>query len=291
MTTQEDSQNDKETSLTPNETLLYHYTSLESFLGMTDSGTMWATHIRYLNDTSEQRLMWELVRARIEARLQDSSGDLRDRLLAWKAVAAVPQDEDIYVISFSQDGGDRLSQWRGYGANSGISIGFNRRDLEQQCTKFTTEAFNPPTSTGAAHLLSVKYVSDSGDEQTNRIIDIFLDRSPNDLSTGMYTAQQAFSRAISFFSASLKHVAFKDEQEYRIIIFDFEASQTARYRARKSLLSPYIEFDIRDVEPSIIIVGPSPNKEISVAALKHMLSARDSKDTEVIATQMPYRDW
>jgi hypothetical protein len=291
MPTQGDKQKDKEMALPSDEALLFHYTSLESFRGMTDTGRIWASHIRYLNDTSEQLLMWKLVQNRIEERLQKATGDLRERLLRWKSVAAVPQNEDIYVISFSNDGGDRLSQWRGYGANAGISIGFSKKALERKCDEFTTKAFKPPANTGAAHLFSVKYVDTSGDEQTNRVIDLFLDRQPTDLAAGKYSTEHAFSRAISYFSASLKHIAFSDEQEYRIIIFDFEGGQTPSYRARKALWIPYIELDMRDADPSKIIVGPSPHKENTVAALRHMLTARDSKEIEVIATQMPYRDW
>jgi hypothetical protein len=41
--------------------LLYHYTSVESFLNIVDGGELWASHIRYQNDTSEQRLIWDHV--------------------------------------------------------------------------------------------------------------------------------------------------------------------------------------------------------------------------------------
>jgi len=291
MPMQETRQNDPETALPPEGTLLYHYTSLESFLGMVESGKLWASHIRYLNDTSEQRLMWKLVRARIEQRLQGASGELHDRLLDLREVAANPQDEDIYVISFSEDGGDRLSQWRGYGANAGISIGFNLAELKRQCNRFTTKAFKPPLNKGAAQLLKVQYVDALGNERTNRIIDAFLDRPLLGSPTSKYTPEQAFSRGISYFSASLKHTAFSDEREWRIIIFDFEGGPTPRYRTRKSMLIPFTELDIRDAAPSRLIVGPSPQAENSVAAIKHLLAANNSKDTEVVATQMPYRDW
>ncbi len=61
--------------------LLYHYTALESFLSIVDKGQLWASHIRYLNDTSEQRLMWDHVRARIKARLDAADENDRARLL------------------------------------------------------------------------------------------------------------------------------------------------------------------------------------------------------------------
>jgi hypothetical protein len=35
--------------------LLYHYTDLRGLLGILESGSIWATHIRFLNDLSESR--------------------------------------------------------------------------------------------------------------------------------------------------------------------------------------------------------------------------------------------
>jgi hypothetical protein len=37
--------------------LLYHYTSVEAFVNIINGGELWASHIRYLNDRSEQRLL------------------------------------------------------------------------------------------------------------------------------------------------------------------------------------------------------------------------------------------
>lgn len=34
---------------------LYHYTTLEWFAGILDTDKLWASHIGYLNDTSEQK--------------------------------------------------------------------------------------------------------------------------------------------------------------------------------------------------------------------------------------------
>jgi len=291
MTQQQIKQNDTETPLLPESTLLYHYTSLESFLGIVESGTLWASHIRYLNDTSEQRLIWELFRTRIKERLQHASGTLHDKLMELKAVAANPQDEDIYVVSFSEDGGDRLSQWRGYGANEGIAVGFNPVELNHQCKKFTTKACKSTPNRGAACLRKVQYVDDSKKDEYNGIIDTFLDRGLLDFSTSKFTPEQAFVRGVSFFAATLKHTAFSDEREWRIIIFDYEGGPTPRYRARKSLLIPFIELDIKDTAPPKIFVGPSPHKENTVTTIKHLLIANGSNGTEVIPSQIPYRDW
>ena len=73
---------------------LYHYTTVESFGGIIERGELWASHIRYLNDTSEQRLMKQLIRAGAETRLKDAQGTLRDRLITIQQLVDSPLNED-----------------------------------------------------------------------------------------------------------------------------------------------------------------------------------------------------
>ena len=277
--------------MSQDETLLYHYTSLESFRGIVQSSTLWASHIRYLNDASEQRLMSDLVLQRIEERLQDTTDSYHKKLLELKAIAASPQDEDIYVISFSEDGGDSLSQWRGYGDNAGVSVGFSLAELRRQCMRFTTRAFKPPHNTGAAIPIKVQYIDPSKREQSNGVIDALLNQVMNNPPVGEFNPEQAFARRVSSFAAKFKHAAFSDEREYRIIIFDLKGGPTPGIRVRKSLLIPYVELDIRDAEPSRIVVGPSPNLENTAAAIRYFSVAMKSSKLEVRETQIPYRDW
>ena len=113
--------------------LLYHYTTVESFVSIMNSGELWASHIRYQNDISEQRLIWDHVRARIKARLATTSGNDRDRLLQVQSLASSPLELDIYILCFSKDGGDTLGQWRGYGGSAGVAIGFDPSELKKRC--------------------------------------------------------------------------------------------------------------------------------------------------------------
>jgi hypothetical protein len=121
--------------------LLYHYTNLDAFTKIVATGKLWATHIQYLNDTSEQRLVRESILVRIEERLKSESGEARQKLLFWQQRLLSwtdwgdAEDTTYYVICFSEDGGDRLSQWRGYGAQGGVSIGFRKSVLEELCKR------------------------------------------------------------------------------------------------------------------------------------------------------------
>ena len=53
------------------EGLLYHYTTQKGLLGILDKKCIWATHLRYLNDTSEgeivSKAIWQEVNSRVNS--------------------------------------------------------------------------------------------------------------------------------------------------------------------------------------------------------------------------------
>jgi len=272
--------------------LLYHYTALESFLSIVDKGELWASHIRYLNDTSEQRLMWDHVRARIKARLDAADENERARLLQFQSLASSPWVLDIYLLCFSKDGGDRLSQWRGYGGSGGVAIGFDNGQLKKRCSAFTTAiSHNQPLPMGLAFLNDVKYIEPSGDERSSAIIDAFLNNpNPTEHET-RFSQEETFSRRISLSSSSLKHKAFDEEREWKVAIFDVP-KDSVLFRTRKSMVVPCVRFDLGRGKPiwlliRKIIVGPSPHQAETIAAIKKRLDDQ----TVVVGSWIPYRDW
>lgn len=116
------------------EGLLYHYTSLDGFLGIIDSDSLRATHIRYKSDSKEflDGLNY------LDSILKDFPGALRSTMGPFfdSVVRHVSGKSGAYVISFTDDEaaipaphktpGDRLSQWRAYsGGLRGISMGLD----------------------------------------------------------------------------------------------------------------------------------------------------------------------
>lgn len=272
--------------------LLYHYTSVESFVSIINRGELWASHIRYLNDTSEQCLMWNHVRARIQAETDAANESNSDRLLLLQSLSSTPLELDLYVLSFSKDGGDRLSQWRGYGGSAGVAIGFDSEELKKRCSAFTTaKSHNKPYPMGFAILTAVKYIEPSGDERANKIIDVFMEYPEVTVHESRFTKEEAFARRVSLSSSSMKHKAFCEENEWRIAIFDLPEGNV-RFRTGKSMMIPYVPFDLGRGEqewPLIrrIIVGPSPHQVETKAAIEKMLDKR----VVVVGSSIPYRDW
>lgn len=260
-------------TLQKSDELLFHYTNIESFVSIIGHGELWASHIRYLNDTSEQRLMWDHVRARTQTKLN-------------------APELDVYVLSFSKDGGDSLSQWRGYGGSAGVAIGFDSEELKKRCSAFTTaKSHNQRYPMGFAILTAVNYIEPYGDERANKIIDVFMKYPEVTVHESRFTKEEAFARRVSLSSSSMKHKAFCDEREWRIAIFDLP-EDSVRFRTRKSMMIPYVPFDLGRGEPEWplikrVIVGPSSHQAETIAAIKKMLDDRVVVD----GSSIPYRDW
>ena len=136
--------------------LLYHYTDQRGLLGILRSQSIWATHIRYLNDSSEYNHGLHIVEREVSQFKVDPSPDLTFegfpggadfigmvlRQAMTQAIEALDK-MSIYVASFfdspegsphrpEQDAGDMLGQWRAYsGGSAGFSVGFDKDALSQ----------------------------------------------------------------------------------------------------------------------------------------------------------------
>ncbi len=135
---------------------LYHYTTQEGLLGILRDKCIWATDIRYLNDTSEGQIFTKLFLDELNQRpttepegppsqlmmlgqLMGLSVDHPEsqiqctdkEVLIWGETAfSWIRAQDAFVASFSEHG-DLLSQWRAYsGENGGYGIGFTRSYLK-----------------------------------------------------------------------------------------------------------------------------------------------------------------
>src|ERR1022692_3290202 len=94
--------------------ILYHYTSIEGLLSIVESGRIRASHIRYLNDSSETESLWRVLIIQLEAR-RESAGSEEDRARLSELIRLSEGRSRLneFVASFSEKGDD-LSQWRAY---------------------------------------------------------------------------------------------------------------------------------------------------------------------------------
>lgn len=109
--------------------IVYHYCSLQGFLGIIQNASLWMSDISKLNDGLEYIYGRNKVKDRIEQEIA------ADAMHAWKNGYEVyndlPDSIVTYVLCFSEKE-DCLSQWRGYADDGkGMAIGFHKKVLEQ----------------------------------------------------------------------------------------------------------------------------------------------------------------
>jgi Protein of unknown function (DUF2971) len=252
---------------------LYHYTNLEALTGIIINRTMWATHIRYLNDTSEQTLLRDALKARVRASpmIRGFFDRTPEQLQADLDIDLQP----VFVSCFSADRGDRLSQWRAYGA-SGVCLQFDKAKLAEFCNRSTS---------ASGSLYAVTYVDPKGGIELAHRINMALS------TLASRTARSKLPDLLSSVGAVLKHIAFKEEKEWRLLSHRFEIHKL-KHRARGSLLVPYIDFDFADGLNEVIaevIVGPTAHREQTAEAIMSLLAEHGFTTTNVRCSETPYR--
>jgi hypothetical protein len=99
---------------------LYHYTTGEGLKGVLQTKRIWATHYKYVNDSSEFDYGRVIARETIQRVSVETRHAVVDKMLdeLQAFIEAEKEASEHYVARFCGTG-DLLSQWRGY-ANSGI---------------------------------------------------------------------------------------------------------------------------------------------------------------------------
>lgn len=116
--------------------VLYHYTNHDSLYNIVESKLLRASHVYYMNDSSEiiyaVDQFIKLAKERIDQNTDDESTlKFCEQLLEWvKRFRSDPHC--IFSFSLSEKG-NLLSQWRAYTRHgTGISIGFNQSDAHSK---------------------------------------------------------------------------------------------------------------------------------------------------------------
>lgn len=266
------------------EDLLYHYTSQDGLIGIIESKSIWASNIHYLNDSKEFQHAIDELKAIIYNRKKNQNNELIKKLYnSIEGSIGSFSRINIFVASLTEKG-DQLSQWRGYCQNgAGYSIGFSKSEIEslsnqqgftfkpciyavQQQRKLLTEPLER---------LEKKIISSSGDPEL-----------------AISCTSQFFSEFLQI-APLLKHRAFSEEQEWRLVS-GIVSSTDNRWKTRSgsSTLIPYFEFSLNNNDHSPIrnvIPGPGPNQELTTNALMTLLTLNGVNEVSASPSQIPYR--
>ena len=274
--------------------ILYHYTGQEGLLGIIGKKEIWASHTQYLNDQREFRHALGLVRDELEQIVRQAdtqTGPFVEELKQGMCERDGMESINVCVCSFSEEG-DILSQWRAYGDGvAKYSIGFSGAALRQVVE--------------SAEMTLVPCLYREGEQRTlvRALLEDVLQQNmawvPQD---NIEKEDMSILRPnnliahLNRYAPILKHVAFSEEREWRIVTRPIMSrNKRFDYRPGRSMLIPYYKIPLAGPNDKLaverIVVGPVPHGDSAVKAVKSLMLKHRLKDTQVLGSDVPFRNW
>ncbi|NLX19177.1 MAG: DUF2971 domain-containing protein [Desulfobulbus sp.] len=253
---------------------LYHYTTFTGLLGIVRSRTLWASDIRYMNDSAELRHTADLIAAEVRERIE--GGQVNSSLLSqfadWVA-HRITNGHMLFGASFRSHG-NLLSQWRGYSLpGKGVSLGFCPEYILRCAARqgfIIGKCIYEPTRQKALIGQVVDAVERLGGQEDGHL-------SAAERSALYRDAFAAMETHLLRIAAILKHPSFREEKEWRIVspVLTHSGNIPIRFREGHDMLVPYIEFDLGGEGGTPVMdhlyLGPTENMNISMNSLQMFL--------------------
>lgn len=277
---------------------LYHYTSLAGVKGIVDTGYLRATEIRYFSDAAEMKHAVDFLSEGISffEGFGKSNQTLLDQLREWIS-HRLTAGHMLYVGCFTPNG-NHLSQWRSYCPTAkGVSLGFDAAKLSTSATSQRWQLgkciYDPNEQNKIVETIlgEIERLAEERGENT--------DRSKRHPANSFHDIFERIEADLLLVAALLKHPAFREEQEWRLVspVITNYVEAPIEYREGPSMLVPYMNFCLpeapdRRLDIEHAFLGPTPNANISMESLSNYLSKSGASPRQGLAScQIPYRPW
>lgn len=253
----------------------------------TDGGDIYATNIRYMNDSQEyingldelyhlsqnENLVREWIS---QQKLEENLWDKMQSVFTSRNLKANKHEMEYYSISFCKRN-DLLSQWAIYAKESGVSIKMN---FEEPVYNFFTvsddDKMNAEWNLFPQEVYYFTYAAMSNQGMENqyknvayRILDqLYGAKSSKD-------TEEFKNEAWRYTSVFVKRYDFYQEEECRLV---FEPGVSAylpkiQYRQDKKVLKPYLDIECEKGWPIWeIMIGPGFNQQVVFDSVEHFLN-------------------
>lgn len=231
--------------------VIYHYTSMATLLKILQTRCVWATNVRYLNDTSERKHFYELLAELLPDYLIKNSKHKKifneivkrnNGPLLWYP----------FVSSFSTNP-DSLSQWRAYcRAGNGVAIGFRTSLLKNAQIADHNNMIIPTTDCPCRiRLRKVEYLGLKQRSQVDTILGLAISRAEEEIRRNRKLAGSTrgwLHDELEDLATQTKDPSFSAEEEYRLVakLGGNRTERFVQYRATQSTLVPYISLFLPD---------------------------------------------
>jgi len=275
---------------------LYHYTGIGALLSIAENNSLWASNIYYLNDSKEIvhacKIFGMVLSKYLEGKVADpDEREFLNQLGTW--VDGCKRNHfNIFVFSLSEYS-SLLSQWRSYSPHGkGVSIGVSKDTINDLVKRHNLKIGK-----------CLYGLADQGQvvgSLINKMIVTFrqnsaeIDMSDTHPSSCYRKFLEQFRGDVLQVLALIKHEAFVEEQEWRLISPYYEKYITPdiKYREGASMLIPYIALNLGNKKPFFerVMLGPSTYPELSMTALGMFLNNKGICNSTGNCL-IPYREW
>ncbi len=194
--------------------IVYHYCSVESFLNIVKSNTLWLSDAKYMNDTYEAKWLDKIVAKIIQELKSDNILKVEKFEIEYTKLNH-GDSKKYFFISFSEEE-DMLSQWRGYADDGrGVAIGFDLKNIHEYDISTSYNSGNGQTKAEISTVgwSKIAYVenteNDIGKKIKNGIMSTLEDSSINNIKD--------YALFIKESNILFKNPYFKEEKEVRLI--------------------------------------------------------------------------
>lgn len=224
---------------------LYHYTTFAGLMGIVESRAIWASDIRYMNDSAEIKHTADLLGAEIAARLasRDANQKLLGQFTDWIA-NRMTNGHMLFGASFRSNG-NLLSQWRGYSVlGKGVSIGFDPQYLVACARRQACRLGKCIYDLGEQKALIKQIVDEI--QTLAQIHGENTDQSRRPPNQSYYDIFELMESDLLRIAAILKHPSFREEEEWRIVspVLSDYVESPVQFREGTSMLVPYLEIKL-----------------------------------------------
>jgi hypothetical protein len=250
---------------------LCHYTDFAGLKGILESGQLWATYGKTLNDSSELVYGREVLTEYLRHKACSEAHPLIE--------AALNDTRRNFVTCFCESS-RVLSMWRGYSAfGGGYCLEFDGHGL-------LGGAFPP-------HSVCLRFKMTYGTDLSEPLQSV-LDSICEFAGRGQIEAIVSGS-SLSVLALKFKHPAFAEEREWRLVIQEPEIS-FLKFRAGHANIKPYIELRHAAKDGSKllplqkVVYGPTlRGDEVLVETIQMILEQNGYRDVAIESSDIPYR--
>jgi hypothetical protein len=265
---------------------IFHYTDAAGLVGIVTSKSLFATHYRCLNDSTEAKVIRDLImpilerevaivtpklieRGWLKPAFYEEYGANGHRIQAESIYRAIVQTIDnvspYFVLSFCRhdENTDQfehglLSQWRGYSNGGGVAIEFDEAGIDAFLHSEDAQFIYGVSKT--SDVLYENFESLFKPEQFEGLAGALIAKLFGNQDTSQITGKKNIDEVIRDYilvAPFLKHAGFREEREYRMVLAPVRKRhgdkgfkgehKPIKFRIRNGSIVPYVEiFETKD---------------------------------------------